>query len=87
MLQPSVSPHGQWCIQSTELSIEHMRILKRIVTNQWVNSRDYQEKQGAHPFLQGYDEHNPWILIEFWTNDGAAIGNFLAYCNEQLGIT
>ena len=58
MLQPSISPHGQWCIESDELSIDHMRILKRIVTNQFMQSKDYQERRDAHAFLQGYDERS-----------------------------
>jgi len=90
MLQLDISCHSQWCIQSTDLSIEHMRILKRIVTNTYMNSRDYQERQSAHPFLQSYNEGEEvggkWLLIEFWSSDDTAIEQFIAYCNQQLGL-
>ena len=48
------------------VSITTMRLIRSIVTNNRMDSADYQAKIGSGVFLQAYDESTGYIMLEFW---------------------
>ena len=82
MLTLSTSCHGMPCIQVSDASVETLRTIKRVVTNNWSTSEAYRLKQPCSPFLQGYDENSGWVLVEFWLPDG--IQEFIDHLNKVL---
>lgn len=81
----TTSSHRMPCIQLYQAPIEKVQWLRRAVMDNWVDSKFYQEKYGAQPFVQGYGEKDGWILIEFWGREFEKYVDFLnkEYENEQ----
>src|SRR5690349_8456200 len=84
-------PHGgQLCISGHDLTLAECRVVRAIVTNRYMESDDYILRQPTGAFLQGYEEPhdraNPdgWVLVEFWSDDLAAIQKFVNYINKQI---
>lgn len=79
-------------ITADDLSREQCLTIRRIVTNQFMHSQDYQYSKAAHAFLQGYQEprgnqSDGWILIELWSdNENQCHENLLNYLNKELNL-
>lgn len=41
--------------------------VRATVLDNWDNSPTYQIRRDAAPFLQGFDEKDGWIFVEFWS--------------------
>lgn len=82
------SVHGMSSIEAADMTVQECRLLRGIVTNQWSDSADYIAKVGASPFLQGYQEPSVradgWCLVEFWSDDDAAIQRFVDHVNKRF---
>lgn len=46
--------------------------IRAFVLNNWSDCEEYKMKRGVSPFLQGQDERDGWLFIEFWGSDMAA---------------
>ena len=57
------------CIELVDAQIKTIRAIKYIVSNPFINTADYRLSNRAGAFVQGYDESNGWILVEFWQPD------------------
>lgn len=82
------SKHNMRAIEASDMTADECRLLRGIVTNNWSDSPDYIAKQGASPFLQGYQEPSNgadgWCLVEFWSDDDAAIQRFVDHVNGRF---
>ena len=58
--------------------------VKCIVTNNYTPSLDYRMKQICSPFVQGYDERDGWILLEFWYGSKIDCELYIEYINDQI---
>jgi len=79
------SRHGQFCLEASGLSLAECRTIRSVVTNNYMDSPDYQQSRRPSPFLQGYHEPGEnsegWVLVEFW---GREIPPYVAYLTERL---
>ena len=81
--------HGaQPCITGSNLPLQTMKTISRIISNQFTDSTDYKLNSRAHGFLQGYEPRNEegggWILVEFWTKNMEAIQALVDYINSEI---
>ena len=58
--------------------------VKCIVTNNYMPSLDYRMSRTVQPFVQGYDEQEGWILIEFWMGSKLDCELYVQYINDQI---
>lgn len=80
ILELSISPHDQYCIQVENPSKDLRDLLRSIVMNNRIDSDDYKITKAAGAFLQcDYEEY---VLIEFWRIEGAEA--FVEYCNFEI---
>jgi hypothetical protein len=71
-------------IEMEKAPVEEMQKLRGIVMDNWTTSENYKAKEKAHPFVQGYNEEEGWIFIEFWSSDLEAIEKYIQYLNEKM---
>lgn len=83
-----ISCHNQWCIQAHDLTLEECHALRYLIIENRTNTEAYKAKQGAAPFLQGYNEpfhgNDGWVLVEFWTQDYDACERYVAFINQKM---
>lgn len=86
----STSPHGMLCVQANDLTLRQCRIVRGVTRDNYADSPTYQLRTACSAFLQGYDEPTEhfkgWVLIEFWTDDRAAVDAFVAHLNERMRL-
>lgn len=82
------SCHGNPSIEAHDLTLDECALLRRIVTNRYTPSEDYQAMTAVGAFLQGYEEPSRWepgwALVEFWTDDEAAIQRAVDHVNQEF---
>lgn len=78
-LEPRISIHGMNSLEASGLTKAECQAIRAVVCkNNLMDHDDYRMKQPAHPFLQSYDEHSGWVLIEFWGRDYLPYVNYLS---------
>lgn len=81
----AVGPHPPMlAVQAHDLTLEECRLVKSVVTNNWVDSDDYKLGRAAGVFLQGYEPTDGWVLVEFWTDNRMAIDAFVKHLNARF---
>ena len=81
----AVGPHApQMAIRAEGLTVRECHIVRRCVTNQWMNTQDYRLSRACGAFLQGYDEKTGYVLVEFWAENREAMEAFTAHVNVSL---
>lgn len=73
--------HGATLVQNDK---EEAFEIRCIVCNNYMPSLDYKMKQTVHPFVQGYDERDGWILLEFWSGTKEDCERYIEYVNDQV---
>jgi hypothetical protein len=66
MFTLKTSVNGMASVQEVGLPLEVLQKVRQAVSNNYMPSYAYKLKQKVGPFLQGYNEENGWIFIEFW---------------------
>jgi len=55
-----------------------------VMEDDFVRSPTYKLRYPAHAFLQGADQYDGWVMIEFWSKDEGAIQVFIDHLNEVV---
>ena len=69
MLKVIQTIHQMNGLQWQGLSIKECHKIRNAMLDNNINSKVYKLRCPSGAFLQGYDESNGWILIEFWLSD------------------
>jgi len=84
-------PHApQLAIQAHDLTLNECQLVRGVVTNQWIDTLDYQLGHEAGVYLQGYQEpsrdnnKDGWVLVEFWSDDRKAIDAWVEHLNYKM---
>ncbi len=80
---PVTGPHGNWSIVLDDATPREFSYLRSAVSDNWIDSPFYKEKQAVSPFLQGQDVKSGWIYIEFWCDDYEAIKKYVEFLNSN----
>ena len=87
----AIGDYKQLAIQAHDLTVAECRLLRAIVTNNWIDSTSYKLGQACGRFLQGYEEPWPtdprsgWVLVEFWCTDNEeAVRAFVDHVNAEF---
>jgi len=89
----SIGDYIQLAIQAHDLTRAECRLLRSIVTNNWVDSSSYQLGRKCSPFLQGYEEpqsrdsRSGWVLVEFWCDSVKqedAVRAYVDHVNDEF---
>lgn len=83
MLEVKRTVSGLPGIELFHASRETCQAIRAIMQNNWTDSEDFKARKGSGAFLQGYQEEEGWVLIEFWLPDYTAFVNHL---NRVLGF-
>lgn len=84
MFTVTKSVHGMPCVEGRNLTPEQCQTVRSVVTDNWTGSPSYKLRTACSAFLQGYQEDDGWVLVEFWSREPAAIDAFVKHLNEVL---
>jgi len=85
-------PYGNcsfFAIQASDCTKLECSIVQSVVCNQYMDSDDYKLRTACGAFLQGISpagngRANGWILVEFITQDKAAVDAFVEHLNKRI---
>lgn len=84
MFTVTKSVHGLPCVEGRNLTPEQCQTVRGVVTDNWMGSPSYKLRTACSAFLQGYQEDDGWVLVEFWSRDPSDIDAFVQHLNEKL---
>lgn len=80
MLKLKKSAVGTPCFELFGAPSELRDNIKRVIQANHLDDPDYQARIKAQPFIQGDDDHDGWLFIEFWQRWESA-EEFVNYLN------
>lgn len=84
MLTVETSVHGLPSVQMRNATTDQMHAVRMAVGANRIGDPVYHLAKDAGVFLQGYDEHDGWVLVEFWTRDEGRYQPFVDHLNTVL---